>query len=493
MSSLEKMPNWLLNRAYLTPNRKALVFKDKELTFKELCDYSLSMARKLTACGIKRGDRTAVLLNNHMDFVLVLYALQLIGCPVVLLNVRLTNRELAFQIDDSEAVHLITQMEFESIAVKLNGQTGIHTIYKEQLIAANEVDFEIVTEFNLQDVCTIMYTSGTTGFPKGVIQSFGNHWWSAIGSALNLGLHDQDAWLAAVPLFHASGFSILVRSMVYGIPVILFEKFDEQQINLALMEGKATIISVVTSMLQNMIRDLGEKTYSPSFRCMLIGGGPVPLSLLQVCKNKNIPVFQTYGMTETASQIVTLTPEDSLAKLGSAGKPLFFCQVRIDKDGVAAMPNEIGEIVVKGPNVTYGYYNREDANKRSFTNDGWFYTGDVGYMDEDGFLFVIDRRSDLIISGGENIYPAEIENIILSHPAIKEAAVIGMDDETWGQVPCAFYVVANNAEISGEQLAQFCQPHLAKYKVPKKWIQINELPKTASNKVMRKSLSKFLS
>ena len=201
-------------------------------------------------------------------------------------------------------------------------------------------------------------------------------------------------------------------------------------------------------------------------------------------QTKNIPVFQSYGLTETASQIVTLSPEDSFRKIGSAGKPLFLSEVRIVKeDGKNASANEIGEIVVRGPNVTIGYYKREDANRKSFTADGWFYTGDVGYLDEEGFLFVMDRRSDLIISGGENIYPAEVENVLQSHPGILESAVVGMTNKVWGQVPCAFYVVKEGWQVTEAELKQLCLEKLAKFKVPKKWIKMETLPKTASNKI----------
>lgn len=486
----ETIPNWLIKRAYLTPDRTAITFEDKSLTFIELYEEAKKLARKLSSFPIKQGDRVALLMNNHLDTVLVYHALQLIGSVAIPLNIRLHGKELQFQLKDSEASVLLTREVLKEKAESADCDIPILTI--EEIRNFHEADFVEAQEFSLSEVCTMMYTSGTTGFPKGVMQTYGNHWWSAIGSMLNLGLEERDAWVAVVPLFHISGFSILVRSVIYGIPIILFEHFDEKEVNKVLIEGKATIISVVTVMLRRLVEDLGARNYHDSFRCALLGGGPVPLSLLEYCKEKRIPVFQSYGLTETSSQIVTLSPEDSLVKLGSAGKPLFPSKIKIVKDGRITPPYEVGEIAVKGPNVTKGYYRRDEANKASFSEDGWFYTGDLGYLDEEGFLYVLDRRSDLIISGGENIYPAEVENILQSHPDVVEAAVIGIEDQVWGQVPCAFYVSKNQTDLPIEQLVQFCQQHLAKYKIPKKWIRVDQLPKNASNKIMRRILREWV-
>lgn len=488
----DRMQNWLYKRAYLTPKRPAVFFEDTMLTFEDLYIQAMKLGRKLSAIGIENKDRVAVLMNNHLNMVILLHALQLIGCETVLLNTRLHSKELLYQMNDSRAEFLVTSKQFREKAEYLQDNTQLLVVQYDDLLNQQEKEFSPVLEFHMNDICTIMYTSGTTGFPKGVIHTYGNHWWSAIGSMLNLRLEEKDCWLCTVPLFHISGFSILVRSIVYGMPIVLFKKFDEEEVNKVLIDGKATIISVVTNMLQRMVDALGEEYYHPDFRCALLGGGPVPLVLLERCKEKNIPVFQSYGLTETASQIVTLAPEDSLKKLGSAGKPLFPSQIMIMNEGKEAKPNEVGEIMVKGPNVTQGYLYREEENNHYFTPDGWFFTGDVGYLDEDGFLYVIDRRSDLIISGGENIYPAEVENVILSHPAIEEVGVVGIADEKWGEVPCAFYVVKKGKFVDAQSLAQYCENHLAKYKVPKKWFEMDTLPRNASNKLLRRKLRELI-
>jgi O-succinylbenzoic acid--CoA ligase len=244
-------------------------------------------------------------------------------------------------------------------------------------------------------------------------------------------------------------------------------------------------------MLQQLLDELDEKTYPGTFRCMLAGGGPIPLPILKECERKRIPVFQTYGMTETCSQIVTLSPESALLKIGSAGKALFSCQVKIvDDENMDAPAGHAGEIVVKGPNVTPGYFHNKEATAKAI-KDGWLHTGDIGYLDEDGFLYVLDRRSDLIISGGENVYPAEIEAVLLAHPSIVDAGVAAMEDDRWGQVPVA-YVVLKDLDVSEEEILNFVSKRLAKYKVPRRMVKVPELPRNAANKLVRRKLMEYM-
>lgn len=484
------MPNWLKKRALLTPNRQAINYKGKTITFANLYQAAYEIAGKLTSKGIKDKQFTAVLLQNHLDSAVILLALQLLGVRAVILNNRLTAEELIWQIKDSNSVFLLSEEKFLE---KLNNISGsmpdLPVFTKEELAEAPIEEPLIIDEIELDDICTIMYTSGTTGYPKGVMQTYGNHWWSATASSLNLGLHENDCWLCTVPLFHISGYSILMKSIIYGMKMVLHERFDVNETLIAIRKEQVTIMSVVSTTLTMILDYLQDERLPKSFRCMLLGGGPASLPLLERCVEKEIPVFQTYGMTETSSQIVTLSPEDSFQKLGSAGKPLFPSQLKIIQDGREAMANEPGEIIVKGPNVTPGYLNREKDGHKDF-HEGWLHTGDIGFLDEEGFLFVLDRRSDLIISGGENIYPAEIEGVLTSHPAIKDAGVIGRQDEKWGEIPVAFLV--NTAPVSEIDIMDFCKEKLAKYKIPKKIYFIDEIPRNASKKILRRELRKFL-
>jgi O-succinylbenzoic acid--CoA ligase len=321
----------------------------------------------------------------------------------------------------------------------------------------------------------------------------GNHWWSATASALNLGLHDDDRWLAVLPLFHVGGLSILLRGAIYGIPVLLHERFDPAAALAALADDRATIASLVAVMLQRMIETGGEAPWPAHFRCALLGGGPAPRPLLEACAARGVPVAQTYGLTETASQVATLAPADALRKLGSAGQPLLPLELRVlTTDGREAEPGEVGEICVRGPMVTSGYHGRPDATAEAI-RDGWLHTGDLGALDEEGYLYVADRRSDLIISGGENIYPAEVEAVLMAHPAVSEAGVVGAPEARWGQVPLAFVVLRPEVPVPPEvELIAFCRARLAAYKVPRAIRVVPSLPRTASGKLRRAELRALL-
>ncbi|MDX5475298.1 MAG: o-succinylbenzoate--CoA ligase [Bacillaceae bacterium] len=479
------IPNFLRKRAQLSPNKVAIETDTEQITFLQLLQSSEIYARKLASFSIQKGDVVSVFMSNSIELVEIIFALKHIGCITVLHNTRLTRAELEFQLVDAGSKLIICNHDTkEKMTVKEIGVKSVNDV-KE----AEEVDtFMLQEEFYLSDTDTIMYTSGTTGKPKGVKQTYGNHYWSASSSALNLGLHEEDCWLAAVPLFHISGLSILMRGVIYGMRVVLHTKFESTEVNRSINEKRVTIISVVSSMLTNLLENLGDGKYPDTFRCMLVGGGPVPVSLLEKCKEKSIPVVQTYGMTETCSQIVTLSAEDAWSKIGSAGKPLFPCQMKIMKYDKELLANQAGEIVVKGPNVSPGYWNKEGVTSQ----DSWFYTGDIGYIDEDGYLFVLDRRSDLIISGGENIYPAEIENVLVSHEQIIEAGVIGVTDEKWGQVPVGFIVLQKHSILTEADILSFVSERLAKYKVPKRIVLVDSLPKNATNKLLRRKLIDLL-
>nr|WP_238530553.1 o-succinylbenzoate--CoA ligase [Oscillochloris trichoides] len=334
-----------------------------------------------------------------------------------------------------------------------------------------------------------MYTSGTTGSPKGAMLSCGNHWWNATASALNLGLHADDCWLAALPLFHVGGLAIILRGAIYGIPVVLHERFDAHAVNAAIETERVTIISVVATTLQRMLDARGATPYPQHFRCALLGGGPAPRPLLELCAELGVPVAQTYGMTESASQAATLAPGDALRKLGSAGQALLPVGLRIGTVEREAAPGEVGEILLAGPTITSGYVGQPTASAAALRG-GWLHTGDLGYRDAEGYLYVVERRSDLIISGGENIYPAEVEAALLAHPAVVEAGVVGMPDAQWGQRPVA--VVVLRQPVASAELLAFVRERLASYKLPRDIVVRESLPRTASGKLQRARLREQL-
>lgn len=486
----QTMPNWLMKRAKLTPERIAIVHGNESWTFSELDQRARRKAKRLLQQGVREGDRVALLMQNGGHAVAMIHALHYIGAVLIPLNTRLAVAELRLQLDDSEPCLLVfDHSQTASARALARALPELPLLAWEDLTlgAAEKTCASLKSSLSLGDLQAIMYTSGTTGRPKGVMLTYGNHWWSAVGSALNLGLHTNDRWLMSVPLFHMSGLSILMRSVIYGITAVIHETFDPTAVNRAIAEEGVTIVSVVSTMLNQMVNQLGASVYPDSLRCLLLGGGPAPKPLLEKCHRKGIPVFQTYGLTETASQIATLSAEYMLRKSGSAGQPLFPSKLRIEENGREQPPGKAGEIVVKGPNVTPGYWRRERETATAI-RDGWLYTGDIGYVDEEGFLYVLDRRSDLIISGGENVYPAEIEAVLMSHPAVREAGVSGIDDPDWGQVPVAFVVLNDGAGTNEKELQSLCRERLAGYKQPKRIYFVEALPRTGANKLLRREL-----
>lgn len=481
----EMIPHWLTKRAQLTPEQIAIECLDGSvITFKQLASYSQIFAKKIAQSGITEGSHVGILSTNNVSMVIAIHALSYLGAVSVMLNTRLTAEELQYQIRDAEVSLVLTSDAKKEAAKQMDLSIPVKTFSEMKQLSGKPI--ELKTEINLESMFTIIYTSGTTGFPKGVMHTYGNHWWSAMGSALNLGLSDNDKWLATLPIFHVGGLSIFIKSIIYGIPVYLLEKFDEKIVHEAIMKKGVTIVSVVTLMLQKLVNILGEDGYPNAFRCMLLGGGPAPKPLLETAKTRNIPVFQSYGMTETSSQIVTLSPKDALAKIGSSGKPLFPAQLMIS----GGNEGKIGEIHVKGPMVTKGYFKNDTATAKAFEN-GWLATGDLGYVDNDGCLFVVDRRNDLIISGGENIYPSEIESVLAGMEQIKEVGVAGKEDDTWGQVPVAF-IVKNTESLLVDEILSYAMEYLAAYKLPKKIYFVDYLPRNASNKLLRNKLMEWV-
>lgn len=487
--------DWLHWRARNTPERTALISEGVSWSFAELNSRAMRIARCLGRF-VKPGDRASILLSNGPEFVEILHGVSKIGCVLVPLNTRLAVPELLRQIDDAEVSLLVydepNAPKAASIAKERPALPCVRTSgsasddpFLENLF---EADVALKETINPEAVHSIFYTSGTTGRPKGVQLTYGNHAWSAISSALNLGLYPNDRWLSPLPLFHVGGFAVLIRSLIYGIPALIHRRFDPAAVNRAIDEEGVTIVSVVNVILARMLEEREGKPYPPNLRCVLAGGGPIPRELLKDAAELKIPVVQTYGLTETASQVATLSPKEAGSRLGSAGRPLFGTEVRIEKDGQEQPPGKLGEILVKGPTVMKGYFRNNLATARVL-REGWLHTGDVGYFDREGYLYVLDRREDLIISGGENIYPAEVEAVLMEHPAILEAGVTGTSHPIWGQAVVAAVCPHPNVHLSEEEVLEFCRNRLAHYKVPTKVKFVKRLPKNASGKLIRRVIA----
>lgn len=471
----EKMPHWLDARARISPHEIALETDLRSLTFKELEEESKALAFKLNELGVKKSDHIAILAQNSVDYVVLIYALTYLEAVAVLLNTRLTETELAYQVEKSHTKLVLADLAYLDLAIKcpIYSHKEIKKLKRKPVTLSKEI--------NLDRPFTIMFTSGTTGYPKAVMHKYQHHFYSATASVFNMGLDANDKWLSSLPIFHVGGFSVFIKSVLYGMPVYLMKKYDKKEVFKVIHEKNITIASFITLMLVDYLEALFEapKRLKNQLRAVLLGGGAVPKHILAQALKENINVLQSFGMTETASQIASLSSEDAIRKQGSAGKALLLASVKIG----AADENGVGEILVKGPMVINSYYNQTD--RQDFDNE-WLKTGDIGYLDDEEFLYVLERRSDLIISGGENIYPTEVENIILADTSVKEIAVVGKADLRWGEVPVAFLV--SDKKYSLNELHAILAPKLAKYKWPKDVIHLDKLPRTASGKIKRHQL-----
>jgi o-succinylbenzoate---CoA ligase len=439
-----KLDDWLSQRSQSCPDRTALVADAAEMTYAELEAEATWVARRLAAHGVRRGSTAALTMHPRREQVVLMHALMKVGAALLPLGPRLTAEERAAIVS---AVDPIIDLDDPG------------------LLTQTEADLPLLGEHDMDAICCRVLTSGSTGTPRPVPLSYGNFLWNAVGSAFNIGVMPGDRWLCCVPLSHIAGLGIVMRSVIYGTTAVVHDGFDVDRVGEALERDGITIVSLVTTMLARLL-DASVDLSGP--RAILVGGGPVPEEPLEEAIAKGATVVQTYGLTETCSQVTTLAPADAKRKLGSAGRPLLTTHLRIRE----------GEILVQGPTVAPG----------SADADGWLHTGDLGHIDEEGFLYVSDRIDDMIVSGGENVIPAEVEEVLLRHPAVAEAAVIGREDPEWQQAVTAVVVLANDSSATPDELRHHCAEALAGFKVPKRFELVSALPRTPSGKLMRRAL-----
>lgn len=477
------MDSWLQQQVNKRPNQPAFYWQEEVWTFSEINNEVKKWQVKFSVEIPKNEQRVALFSRNSKECYFSILALWELGKEIVFLNTHLSLKEIDYQLMDASINTVIVATEYQSQLADLS------MYQKIELCLTSNNQQAIQTTNRLQsNIASIMYTSGTTGKPKGVSQCFDNHFASALATQENMAITDQDCWLCSVPLFHISGLSIIVRQLVLGCSIRLYPMFDAKKVTEDLVQGKGTVISVVTTMLQELLAIYPEKGYSTKFKGCLLGGGPISTKALAQCETFGIPVIQSYGMTETCSQIVALQFADASKHRGSAGKPLKGIMLKIiDKEGHTLAANQIGEILVKGKNVVKNYLNGTSWQTEKWTSDGWFKTGDMGYLDEAGYLYLVSRLSELIISGGENIYPTEVEHTLLEMPEISEIAVVGEEDLKWGAVPVAYIV--GDSSLTVEKIHAFTKHSLAKFKQPKKLYFCEQLPKTASGKVAKHRLT----
>ena len=472
------LPDWLTHRARALPRVTAIASaRRRGLTYAALYEYAARQANALAAAGAAPGERVAVIAGTSADFVVAMHAAR----PR---RHGLRTRSTCASPPPSSPTSSATASPPSSSATapakalppKPPPSPAPQPPRRLPLPPAPEAA-ALVDAHDADSCHSIVYTSGTAGNAKGVMLTYGNFWASASASALNLGLDPSDRWLACLPLHHVGGLSIPVRSAIYGTAVELHARFEPEAVNRAVRSRDVTLLSVVPTMLRRML-NADDRPFDGSLRAVLVGGGPVPPALLERATARGLPVIQTYGLTEACSQVTTLSPAEALSHLGSAGRALLCADVRVD-----APTGDPGEILIRGPAVTPGYYRNPEATDRAF-EDGWLHTGDVGLLDADGFLTVLDRADDVIVTGGENVYPAEVEAALLAYPGIEGAAVVGLPDDEWGQRVVA--AVVSTAPVALARVEPLLRSRLAGYKIPAAIERFDALPATSSGKIQRR-------
>lgn len=485
------MRDWLSERTQATPEAVALIFENQQWRYVELNRQVNITAAALRQSGVVPGDHVAALLPNSPAYVCLVHGLARIGAVLIPLNTRLTAPELSWQLDHTGSRWLVYDHTHADTAADLSGQDRALLDINRLWHAADSftplAESDAPAGFHMERLQAIVFTSGTTGHPKGAMLTFANHFWSATASSYRLGIDPGDRWLSCLPLYHVGGLAVIFRSCLYGSAVLLHQRFNLEAVSGALGEQGVTLASFVPTMLQRLLDDRGGKGWPASLRLILLGGAAASPELLQRCRTLDLPVAATYGLTEASSQVATMMPQQSALKPGSVGKPLMFTSVRVvDRDGQPVPTGTHGELVVSGPTVMSGYFNNPEATAEAL-RQGWLHTGDIGYLDADGDLWLLQRRSDIIISGGENVYPAEVEQVLDSHPAVAAACVVGVSSREWGQQVSALIALHEGAVVTEAELQAYCRTRLAGYKLPRLFRFTSQLPLTASGKIHRRA------
>lgn len=497
--------DWIAHHARRTPAKTAMVDlgSNRRFTYAETDARVARLAGHLCTLGVGRGDRVAVLALNATDTLEVQFACFRLGAVFVPLNTRLTVPELQFIVGDAAPKVMIHDDDLAETALAVSrlcniGNTfryGAGQTYEQAVATATPLTTnECVT---LEDLSTIMYTSGTTGQPKGAMITHGMTFYNCVNLGGIAYITPSSVLLTVLPLFHTGGLNCYTNPVLHAGGTVLIMRAFDPGVALQLIGDPAQGINVffgVPSIYQFMAQHPAFATADFS-RLIIggVGGAPMPVPLLNVWEGRGVALQQGYGMTETSPAVLALDREDAGRKAGSAGKPVLHTEVRIVRpDGSDAAVGELGELWVRGPNITPGYWNRPDANRSSFT-DGWLHTGDATRMDEDGFYYIVDRWKDMYISGGENVYPAEVENVLHQLGAVAEAAVIGIADPQWGETGMAIIAVKPGHSLSEAEIHAHCQANLARFKCPRTIRFVDALPRNATGKIHKPTLRKTFS
>jgi fatty-acyl-CoA synthase len=499
----------LIRSARRFPNKIAIIDNEVRMTYQILQNRVSNLAGWFQSKGIKKGEKVSLLLYNSIEYTECFFALAKIGAVAVPINFRLQKLEFEYILANSDAKMLVAHHDFTSVIEQIRSNLPL----LEDVVIVDEreekphsyyaYDYHTIFDnaFNPQleeltddDDFIIVYTSGTTGKPKGAVLSHKNVFMNAVNMVLECGLTKDEVQIITTPLFHIGGISALTMIMLVGGTSILHKKFDPEYILQTFDTEKVTYAFMVPSMWNMLLEVPNFIEYNVnSLRIICTAAASTPLELKKKLMKKfpNVGVFDTFGHTELSASTATLKASDSLLKTGSVGLPYSNVEVRVvDENMIDVQPGEVGEIIYRGPTTMKEYYKNPVATKEALRG-GWLHSGDLVMVDQDGYLTVVDRKKDMIISGGENIYPKEIEEVLYTHPDILEVAVVGVPDEKWGETVKAFVVTRNGKSLTEQEVVDFCTERIARYKKPHYVEFINELPKNASGKILKTKLRDY--
>jgi acyl-CoA synthetase (AMP-forming)/AMP-acid ligase II len=490
---------FMTRRALLTPQREGLVCGEVRRSFKELNERANRFANAMLRAGVGRGDRVALLALNEPEYYDIMFGLGKIGAILVPVNYRLAAPEIEFILSDSGARVFVFGGGFadtvESIRSRIPAKDFVAisddapewaTSYETLISSSSRQEPEI--RGGDDDTLTILYTSGTTGRPKGAELTHSYYFWSSVNLMATLGVQIGDRPLVALPLFHIGGLAGPPWFVYQGSKTILLRSLDPKRFLELLGEEKVSGFGSVPALLDflKLVPDFEKYDWS-SVKVILVYAAPVPVTLIREYAAAGIEVRQLYGLTENNTGSV-LDAEEAISRAGSCGKPFLHTEVRIvDEGGRDVGPEEMGEVLLRAPNTMKGYWNRPEDTVEAL-QDGWLHTGDIAKMDEDGYLYIMDRKKDMIISGGENIYPAEIEDSLRGHPKVADVGVVGYPDEKWGEAVKAIMVLKEGEELTERELIEWCQDKIGRFKIPKKVVFTDTIPRTPTGKILKRLL-----
>lgn len=482
-------------RARLTPDRVALVYvpTGERLTYGKLNRRAMHRAQQLRRLGLEKGDRVGILAHNSVEYVEAFFAAAKTGVIFVPLNTRLTAHELAYIVRDAGIRSLLYEIDFSATVEELKGSVAVESWIQLQPKTDSDSDCDEFppTRCDPEDVYCLLYTSGTTGKPKGVMIPHRQILWNAYNTAASWQLRDSDVSPIFTPLCHAGGLTVFLTPLfLMGGTIVLHRGFDAAGTWRTIEREHCTVVMAVPTIYKLLMETPEFVTADvSSIRWLISGGAPLPLYLIDAYQHRGLTFKQGYGMTEVGVNCFAMSPAESRAKAGSIGRPMMFTEARlVDSAGGDVPPCEVGELLLRGLHVSLGYWNNPEATAATLDADGWFHTGDLARQDADGCFYIAGRSRDMFISGGVNVYPAEIEAELLLCPGVRDAAVIGVPNDTWGEIGIALVVRDVSAKIGALDLANFLAKRLAKFKIPREFVFLDSLPRTPYGKLMKTEL-----